>query len=326
MLDTDVAPAQGKRNLITERFTVPAADGFKLAAVRWLPAAGPVRAVLQLSHGMAEHKERYAGFAAACAAKGIAVYAHDHRGHGASVDSSTPLGHYADRDGWHKVVSDLHLVGKHARKAHPGAPVFLLGHSMGSFIARAYLVAHGSLLAGAIISATGFRMGPGNRVLQGVARLQAWKLGPRQPSALMAKLVFGTFNLQFMPSRTSFDWLSRDPETVNAYIQDPLCGFDCSSQLWADLLGGVYSIERAEADPLQLARVPILIVAGSRDPVSMGGLGSAQLGKRYLATGNPDVTVKRYPGGRHELLNEENRAEVWTDLLRWIEARIPASA
>jgi alpha-beta hydrolase superfamily lysophospholipase len=303
-----------------ERFTLAADDGFTLSAVRWLPSAGAPRAALHVIHGMAEYAARYAPLAQACAAAGIVVYGHDHRGHGGSIDTTTPLGHYADQDGWSKVVGDVHSVHRHIRASHPGVPIFVLGHSMGSIIARAYLLAHASALSGAIISATSWRMGPIHRALQWVARREAKKLGLRAPSRRMAKLAFGTFNLQFAPARTPFDWLSRDTNQVDAYIADPLCGFDCSGQLWDDLLGGLQAIEREEDDRARLSTtLPLLFIAGSRDAVSMGGFGNAQAAARYQRAGNPNVVDRRYPGARHELVNETNRAEVWGDLIAWIE-------
>jgi alpha-beta hydrolase superfamily lysophospholipase len=161
-------------------------------------------------------------------------------------------------------------------------------------------------------------------MLEWVAQRQARKLGPRTPSKAMAKLVFGTFNVQFFPTRTGFDWLSRDPGAVDAYIADPLCGFDCSGRLWADLLGGVHALEQEEDDKERLPRtLPLLTIAGTRDPVSMGGFGNTQLAERYRAAGNEDVTERKYPGARHELLNETNRDEVSADLIAWVEQRIP---
>jgi alpha-beta hydrolase superfamily lysophospholipase len=304
-----------------ERFRVAADDGFSLAAMRWVPR--DPRAVIQISHGMAEHAARYAPFAVACAAAGLAVYAHDHRGHGGSIDDATPLGFYAENGGWVKVVGDLDTVHRQARGEHPSLPVFLLGHSMGSFVARAYLLEHGAQLSGAILSATGWRAGPMNQALRWVALRECRKHGPRAPSPLMTKLVFGAFNLPFLPARTSVDWLSRDPAAVDAYVADPLCGFDCSGQLWADLLAGSSAIEKAEDVPSRLpASLRLLLIAGSNDPVSMGGIGHAQLARRYRAAGNEDVDDRRYPGGRHELLNETNRDEVSADIIGWIARRI----
>ena len=290
--------------------------------MRWLPSQ-PVRAVLQISHGVAEHVARYEPLADAFTAAGISVYGHDHRGHGASVDARTPLGHFADHDGWAKVLSDFQVVQANARESHPGAPVFLFAHSMGSFVARSYLLNGASSLAGAVISATGWRIGPLADGLGWVARREAEKRGARTPSRLMTKLVFGAFSIQFVPARTRFDWLSRDPEQVDAYVADPLCGFDCSGTLWADLMAGVRSLEGAENDRSRPSRdLPLLIVAGSRDPASMGGLGSSQLASRYRAVGNQNVTVTRYRGARHELLNETVRAEFVSDILGWIGPQV----
>ncbi|MGO8998994.1 MAG: alpha/beta fold hydrolase [Polyangiaceae bacterium] len=300
-----------------ERFTLTADDGFALAAMRWVPP-NP-RAILQIAHGMSEYAFRYAPFAQACAAAGLAVYAHDHRGHGASIDASTPLGFYAESDGWGKVVGDLHTMHHHARGQHPKLPLFLFAHSMGTLIGRAYLLAHGGELSGAILSATGWRAGAINHALRLVALREAHKNGARAPSPRMSKLVFGSFNLRFRPARTAFDWLSRDTAAVDAYVADPLCGFPCSGTLWADLLGGVAAVERAENDPSQLTRsLPLLLIAGSHDPVSMGGLGHGQLAKRYRAAGNEHVEDKRYPEARHELINETNRDEVWRDIVGWV--------
>jgi alpha-beta hydrolase superfamily lysophospholipase len=314
----------GMESTRMERLTLRAEDGFTLAVVRWLPVGAP-RAVIHVSHGMAEHAARYGGFAEACAAVGIAVYGHDHRGHGGSIDDSTPLGHYADEGGWAKVVGDLHAVNRHIHASHPNTPVFLFGHSMGSFVARAYLLDHADAVAGAIISATGWRLGTGNRILGWAAERQARKLGTRTPSALMSKLVFGTFNFQFRPRRSSFDWLSRDNAEVDKYVEDPLCGFECSGTLWRDLFAGVYQLEQDENRPERLSKtLPILFVAGSKDPVSMGGFGNGQLAKRYIAAGNTKVTDRRYPEGRHELVNETNRSEIFTDVIAWVKEHIPA--
>lgn len=309
-----------------ERETVTAEDGFQVATLRWLPAGAP-RAVLQIAHGMAEHASRYAPFAEACAAAGIAVYAHDHRGHGGSIAETAPRGHFADRDGWDKVLGDLERVHRRVRTVHPDAPIFLFGHSMGSFIARAFLLRSGDALAGAIISATGWRTGPLGVALRWCARREVRKHGARTPSRLMTKLVFGTFNIQFAPTRTGFDWLSRDPVEVDRYVADPLCGFDCTGKLWEDLLDGVYALEREEDEGARLSpTLPLLFIAGSRDPTSIGGIGNRQVAERYRRAGNPTVAEKRYPGARHELLNETNRDEVWRDLLQWIDAQLAARA
>lgn len=317
-------PRRGHERTIgaMERQALTAADGFQLATMHW-PAAGRPRAVLQLVHGMAEHLSRYAPFAEACAAANLAVFGHDQRGHGASINPHTPRGHFADEDGWAKVVADLALVHRHLGALYPGLPIFLFGHSMGAFVARAFLLQRADTLAGAILSATGWRTGLLGAVMRWFARREVRRHGPQAPSRLMTKLVFGTFNLQFAPTRTPFDWLSRDRAQVESYLKDPLCGFDCSGQLWVDLLTGERDLERAEDDPARLSpTLPLLLLAGRRDPVSLGGLGNRQLAKRYRQAGNQQVTVRGYPGARHELLNELNHDAVWGDLLQWIGGRL----
>ena len=302
-----------------ERFTVSADDGFALAAVRWLPRTPP-RAVLQLAHGMSEHAARYAPFADACAAAGIAVYGHDHRGHGGSTNDATPRGHYADQDGWAKVTGDLDVVHRHIRSQHPELPQFLFGHSMGLIPQPCSPLDPRRHAGRRDPQRHGWRMGVGHRLLQWVARRQVRSRGTRAPSPLMAGLVFGTFNLRFAPWRTAFEWLSRDAAQVAAYKADPLCGFVCSGQLWVDLLGGIRALEAHEDQPERLAPgLPLLLIAGSHDPVSLGGFGNGQVAARYRAAGNEQVTERRYSGARHELINETNRSEVWQDLIGWME-------
>jgi len=146
-----------------------------------------------------------------------------------------------------------------ARAEHLNVPVFFFGHSMGSLLGRAYLLAHGDEVAGAILSATAWRAGPLEHVLRIVAHRESLKHGSRTPSLRMNRLVFGTFNLRFLPARTEFDWLSRDTTTVDEYIADPLCGFPCSGQLWADFFAGLSEVEKAEDDPSRLSRaLPLL--------------------------------------------------------------------
>lgn len=300
-----------------------AADGHSIALSHWLPA-GPAKAVLQIAHGMAEHSLRYADFAAYLNDRGIAVYAHDHRGHGRSARPAD-LGHYADQDGWSKVVADMKTVNEVIHARHAGTPVFALGHSMGSFILRAYLLAHAGTVQGAIISATGLQQTPVAKLMRGIAGWVGRRNGFKKSSKLLNSLVFGSFNLQFFPAKTAFDWLASDPATPRQYMADPLCGFDCTAQLWCDLFTAIVAMEAQEKQPACLpADLPVHLFAGSRDPVSMGGRGCRQLGQRYQAAGVRDVSVTVYPGGRHEMLNESNRQQVYADLAGWLEGRLQA--
>ena len=304
-------------------FQLPQPDGRAIHVHRWLPQ-GAVRATLLIAHGMAEHGARYARLAQALNQAGWAVYALDWPGHGRSVRSADELGHFADHDGWNYALDTLHRVRRQVAQEQAGKPLFLLGHSMGSFLGQHYLVEHGEGLAGAILSATSGSMGamraPGALLL----RLEGALLGVRHRSALAEALSFKAFNKKFAPARTPADWLSRDHAEVDAYVADPLCGFRCSAALWASLLSAGASLR----DPQRLSRIPkslpVLLIAGSDDAVSGGAPGPELLAQAYRAAGLSDVTVKIYEGGRHELLNEipQCRDRVTADLLDWLPSRL----
>ncbi|MBR7743615.1 alpha/beta hydrolase [Phycicoccus sp. BSK3Z-2] len=301
--------------------TVTATDGTPLFTHRWLPDGDPT-AVVQVSHGMAEHSARYARLAEALTGDGYVVYAHDHRGHGRTAGDGDH-GYFADRDGWDTVVGDLRTVTDQARSEHPDLPVFLLGHSMGSFLARAYVIEDSRALAGLVLSGTGGDPGLLGRVGAGVAAAEARVRGRRHRSGLMNQLTFGQYNAAFTPTRTEFDWLSRDAAEVDAYVADPRCGEVFTSGFYADLLGGLGPIN----DPRRVAAVrrdlPILLMSGDQDPVGDAGKGPKAVAQQYRESGVVDVTCHLYPGARHEIFNETNRDEVTADLLRWLDAHRP---
>ena len=304
-----------------EAFTLSAADGETIRGWHWLPA-GEVRGVVQIVHGMGEYAARYRRFAASLADAGYAVYAHDQRGHG---EWPRRRGWFAAEQGWNKVVDDVDTVRRHAAAQHAGLPLFLFGHSMGSFVARAYLLRHGRGLAGLALSATGYRQAWLARLMRRVAGLAGRRGGMTTPSRGMSRLVFGSFNLSFLPARTTVDWLSRDPAEVDRYLADPLCGFDFTPALWQDLFGGIIALEAGEKRGRDLPRCPVLLLTGSRDPVSLGHWALWQLARRYRRAGLDDITLRVYRGGRHEMLNETNRDVVTADILAWLD-RVSAVA
>ncbi|MDX1633553.1 MAG: alpha/beta fold hydrolase [Marinobacter sp.] len=290
----------------TETF-LASEDGHRIALRQWLPAEP--ESILVIAHGMAEHGARYQDLALWLNARGIAVYAADHRGHGPYCDESE-RGHFADRGGWARVVADLHRVVGHARAELPGLPLALMGHSMGSFIAQAYAQRHGECLDSLLLSAT-------NRIPR--ARLGASKLlvaairmlkGRRHLSPLIDSLTFGAFNRTFRPNRTSHDWLSRDPDQVDRYLADPHCGFGCTTGLWYDFLDGMLGI-----DPKRWRReLPVHVMAGSADPVGEMGRGVIRHVAAIRAAGIAG-RERLFEGGRHELVNETNREETWQYIL-----------
>jgi len=288
----------------------------RLYVNHWMPE-GPATAVVMLSHGMAEHSGRYARLAEALCGAGYGLYALDQRGHGRTADEGT-LGLYAETDGWNKVVGDLASLNQHIGQQQPGLPIILLGHSMGSYIAQAYLLHHSASLNGAILSGSNFQPVALYRAARVIARLERLRQGLRGRSALIEFLSFGSFNKAFKPNRTAFDWLSRDPSEVDKYINDPLCGFRCTNQLWIDLLGGLQQISKAsnlaQIDP----GLPILVMGGECDPVSEGKrLNSLANALREAGCQHLQLTI--YPQARHEVFNETNRDTVTADVLAWID-------
>lgn len=290
---------------------------------RWSPGArkAPARAVVQIVHGMAEHGARYGRIAERLVGAGYAVYAQDLPGHGRSVQSREELGHVDDEDGWPQTLAAINAVRSLAEREQPGAPLFLLGHSRGSFLLQDYLVEHGRGLAGAVFSAGTGDLGPLRRIGEWLLRLEALWQGRAHRSAIADQLTFKDFNRRFKPARTDFDWLSRDPAEVDAYIADPLCGFRCSCALWLELMamgGRMNDAERLQRVPTTL---PVLLLNGSDDPACRGATGARALERLYRDAGLSDVTLTLYSDARHELLNDLCRDRVADDLLTWLAAR-----
>jgi alpha-beta hydrolase superfamily lysophospholipase len=298
--------------------TLAAADGVALFVHGWRPET-PARGVVQIVHGLAEHGARYARLAAALTAAGYAVYAGDLRGHGLSARAPEDLGFFAAGDGWSKCLDDLWRLNRRIAVDHPNAPIILLAHSMGSFLAQHLIGLHGDALAGVVLSGSSGK--PSALAVAGrlIARLERLRLGRRGHSALLQRLSFDGFNKQFAPARTPFDWLSRDAAEVDKYIADPLCGFPAAIQLWIDLLDGLGAATSAAHQARIPKHLPIYIIAGGRDPVGGNTRGVAQLLAAYREAGLDRVAHRFYAGARHELFNETNRDEVTRDLIAWLE-------
>ncbi|WET09512.1 MULTISPECIES: alpha/beta hydrolase [unclassified Pseudomonas] len=297
-------------------FWLTANDHSRLYVNQWLPEAPP-KALIMVSHGMAEHGGRYVRLAEALCGAGYGVFALDQRGHGRTADEGT-LGLFAEQDGWNKVVGDLASLNQHIGQQLPGVPIILLGHSMGSYIAQAYLLHHSASLHGAVLSGSNFQPVALYRAARLITRAERLRQGLRGRSALIECLSFGSFNQAFKPNRTAFDWLSRDPDEVDRYLHDPLCGFRCTNQLWFDLLGGLQQISKAsnlaQIDP----GLPILVIGGECDPVSEGKR-LKSLAHALREAGCQNLQLNIYPQARHEVFNETNRDEVTADVLTWLD-------
>ena len=285
-------------------FSYASSDGAQITAYRWDPAGEP-RAVIQLTHGMGEHAQRYDYVARALNDAGFAVYAQDQRGHGASAHPAA-LGDLGPGS-WPALVDDIGLLSAYIRTRHPGLPLILLGHSMGSFAVQQYLLDHSGDVDGVVLTGTA-------------------AIDVLEPALdLSQPLDLAMFNAAFQPARTDFDWLSRDETIVDAYIADPYRGFGIDPESAKLMFLGA----RRVADPAAVAAMPlglpIYIAVGQADPVNGGLALLTALTDRYAAAGLTDVTVRVYPGARHEILNETNKDDVIGELINWID-RVVASS
>ncbi|MFT6557135.1 lysophospholipase [Sneathiella sp.] len=297
------------------------ADGLSLHVYEWLPE-GETMGVVQIAHGMAEHGARYQRLAEFLNGAGYAVYANDHRGHGLTIPEGRVPGHMADKGGWRLAVDDLSLINEEIKRRHANKKVILMGHSMGSFMVQDYLARYGDTIAGAALSATNGPPGGLGKLAQLVSRIEKLRNGNEGHSTLLANMSFKAFNKAFAPNRTEFDWLSRDELEVDMYVEDPLCGFDCSIATWIGLLDALTRIGSDQAMSQMDKEMPIYVFSGTEDPVGEKTKGVERLLKAYQKNGFKNVEHRFYNGGRHEILNETNRDEVMKDLLTWIEKTV----
>ncbi len=313
-------------DICTTPLAFPSADGAStVRGVLWQASSGSAaeqpRAIVQLIHGMAEHIGRYEAFARFLAEQGFAVCGHDHIGHGGTADAPERLGLMPAKDGADVLVADVQGLRERVAARFPsGTPYFMFGHSMGSLVLRCYLPVHGQGLAGAVICGTA--MPPrlvskaGNLLARAVVALR----GADAKSALLHRLADGAYSHAIPDARTPFDWLSRDPEVVDAFAADERAGFMFSAGAYAALTGAAYRAAAPAAFEGVPKGLPVLVMAGDHDPVGDDGRAPERVARRLEQAGVRDVTLVLYPGMRHEVLNEVGREEVWADVLAWLEA------
>ena len=303
-------------------FSFPSSDGIHSIKVQeWRPEGRP-RAVVQIVHGVAEHVGRYDQAARFLASHGFLVCGGDHLGHGRTV-SDGQYGYFAPKGGWDLVVRDVRRLRELEGEQYPGLPYFLLGHSMGSFLTRTYLIRWPGTVDGAILSGTGQEPAP----LVAFGRAASGALcalrGPSYVSALIYQLSLGAYNRKFRPNRTTGDWLSRDPVMVDEGLRDPLCSFRPTVSMFRDMMTGLQFIGQERNVKKMDPSTPVYFFSGEQDPVGSMGKGVKKVAGLFRRAGCRDVTVKLYPGGRHEMLHETNRQEVLADLLSWLEGHMP---
>lgn len=286
-------------------------------ALRVLAPDGPVAGVVHIHHGLSEHAGRYAAFAHRLAAQGIAVGAADHRGHGATEAPDASPGLFAAKGGADLVIADALAVEDVLRARFPGRPLIVFGHSMGGVIAMNHALARQGALEGLAVWNANLALGGRGGLMRAVLALESLWRKPSQPSALLEALTFSAWGTAIKGGRTKFDWLSRDPEAVRAYIDDPLCGQPASISLWRDL---VALTERGEDEHrLRAMRtdLPIHLAAGGQDPATDHGRAVKTLAARLYNARFSDVTMRFDPAARHETLNDLGKAEAMEDFAHW---------
>jgi alpha-beta hydrolase superfamily lysophospholipase len=298
-------------------FNIFSPDKVSVQAYSWLPGNKPV-AVLQIAHGMQEHAVRYDHFAKWLNKHRIAVYAEDHIGHGASIKSMDEISHFPRKNDWHRSVDILHNLTLRIKAEQPGIPVFLLGHSMGSVLTQTYMMRYGQEAEGYILSGAIRQPVYMARIGRLIAKSLKTISGPTDRSRLIISLGYGQYNRKFKPNRTGADWLCRNNSTVDDYIASPLCGVPLTNMFYQNFFYGLNYIARHKNLEQIPAGKPVFIIAGQDDPA--GFFGKAPLKIKQLLTkyAQARIDLKLYPRMRHEILNEDNREEVYRDVLGWI--------
>lgn len=288
-------------------------DGTKIF-VRQFEPAGEAIGHIHILHGMAEHSGRYVPFAESLVEDGYRVTMHDHRGHGRTAElNNAPFGYFAKRGGFERVVEDVEEV---MQQLGVTTPFTLFGHSMGSFIARRYAQRYPHRLQRLIICGTGF-VTPLHYIGRVAGRMFAYVQGDDVKSPFLNGMSFKSFNNQFRPTRSDFDWIARSDAAVDAYMSDPYCGFVPTTRFFADLSDGIVKVCK-QKEVANMPNIPILLISGSEDPLGQRGSGVFKLARQLTAAGLDNVQVYLAENMRHEILNERNRAHTIAQIKRWL--------
>lgn len=294
--------------------------GVQLNCYKWENDIGDSpKAIVQISHGMAENILRYDDFARSLVEDGFTVYGHDHRGHGETAASLDELGYMDDKDNFHAMVYDLKEVNDLIKRENQGIPIILFGHSMGSFLSQRYIELYGDSIDGLILSGSNGKQKAINNLGIPISYLEMKIFGRKKRSKLMDKLSFGSFNNSFKPVRTNCDWLTRDENEVDKYLNNKYCGSIFTASYFYDLLKGLREIHKEDNLKGIPTSLDIYLLAGSKDPVGENGKGIVNLYNLYKRLGVKNVSYKLYEGARHEILNETNKDEVIKDIKNILE-------
>ena len=301
-----------------KELNLPSTDGKNhLHIVIWAPNS-PVNSIVQISHGMIEYIKRYDQFARYLNRKGILVIGNDHLGHGETVNTEDDFGYFCPNNMSETVVADLHAVTCFAKKNYPNVPCFLFGHSMGSFMARRYIMTYGNELDGAIISGTGNQSGSVLKAGKMIAFLIKIVKGDRYRSKMLKRMFFSKFNNRIPNLRTPNDWLTKDEDIVDQYNADKYCTYSFTVNGYRTLLDVLSFIQ----NPNNIAKIPknlpVFLMAGEEDPVGNYGEAVKHVYEIYKKAGIKDISIKLYKNDRHELINETDKENVYDDIEHWL--------
>lgn len=304
--------------MIAETYTFKSHDGEEIFTYKWSPTNVKLKGIVHITHGLSEHAGRYANFAAELNSFGYVVYAHDQRGHGKTAKSNDNIAHI-DEGGWNSMQKDLLMLIDIIKGAHPSLPIFLFGHSMGSFILRNVLQNSHPDVKGVILAGTGCyeRIALNAGIL--LAKTMVRRKGGHKKSYYINRITFKAFNSNIPKPKSFFDWLSRDEKAVYSFYNDPLCRINCSNNLFLELFKGLKTIQNTTNIKRIPKNIPILLVSGDSDPVGHWGKDVPELANLFKSIGVQNVQYKLYPGARHEIINEINKAEVIKDIISWLE-------
>jgi alpha-beta hydrolase superfamily lysophospholipase len=312
---------KGAVEMKSSEFSCQSADGTAIHVYKW--AADKPKAVVQIAHGAIEHAKRYSHFASALAARGFTVYAGDHRGHGKTAGTIDNTAYFSDgKGGFSLAVDDMYTLTQRIREENPGIKVFLLGHSMGSLMARIYAARYGEAIDGLVLTGTGHVNPALVGIVRGLAKLMMLTLGRRHRSPLLQTLVFGTLNRPF-GGETGSEFICSDPDVVKAYAADAFCGNAVSAEFVEQLLWGTRQAARKKTFAAYPKDLPLFVGAGQYD--TMGGKNLSAVKKDvadFKSAGAADVTFQIYDGMRHEILNETEKQTVYDDIIGWIERHV----
>ena len=307
-------------------FTYPSADGkTQIHAVEWKPE-GRIVGILQIAHGMLEFIERYEPFAEYMCEHGILTVGNDHLGHGRSVQSERYRGYFSKTDGNHALLADMRMLHDLYREQYPDQPIFLLGHSMGSFLARQYLCSWGTTLDGAILAGTAYYSRGEMRTAVILCRIIALFRGWMYRSRLITRIATGSYNSKFTPQRTPYDWLTRDEAVVDAFAGDPRTQFVFTVNGYYNMFLGMKRMITRKNMAQMPRKLPVLFISGEMDPVGNFTEGVKQVVLSFKDAGMQDVSCILYPFDRHEVLNELDKTDVWQDIWMWMQKIISRPA